>query len=83
MPTIRIQVKREDIKHGVHQSKNSCPVARAIKRCLATTNVFVNNSTALIDGKRFFLPKNAQKFIWQFDMDQSVLPLDFQLGENQ
>jgi len=82
---IKIQVTREDIKHGVRKSSRSCPIARAIQRegWIPVAGAAVVSATCEKTGKFYQVPTPIQlrEFMLVFDMYGSgfVQPFDYEL----
>lgn len=77
---MKIQVTAEDIANGRRSDCHNCPVSLAWNRVMGGDykvglGVIVQNSCIL-----FWLPKIAQKFIFDFDAGRPVEPFEFEVN---
>jgi hypothetical protein len=83
--TLRIEVTAEDIKNGIPEGGDTCPVALAVKRTTNATSVWVEPSIALVCyslgmgggcgfNAQFRLPKRMVEWIDAFDDGRPVEP---------
>ena len=82
MKKVKINVTKEDIKTGLRNNCDKCPVALAIVRKFKSELVFVGHRAwYAIDGKGNKvggdLPIKAQEFIVKFDRGAFVSPFTF------
>ena len=83
---VTINVTENDIKYGIKQNNNCCPIARAIKRKFKTQHVAVcyqdigilKNDSLQADNF-FHLDKEILNFMKKFDKGEQVKPFKFEL----
>ena len=78
---LTVKVTKTDIKNGVCGSETLCPIARAVRR-QTKTRVVVDGVGMTVGrlghgGREYFLPVNAEEFIWNFDAGNRVKPFKF------
>jgi hypothetical protein len=81
---MKVRVTRQDIRKGVKESQDSCPVARAIKR-ITHKKVYVDPDSIIVyyrrDQSTFYdTTSEVTDFIELFDDGGKVSPFTFELG---
>ena len=79
---MRIVVKQEHIKSGIHKSPISCPIARAVREAFGVDDVGATHYSIYVAGKRYEVPDSVQSFIKRFDDGEVVEPFEFELKES-
>ena len=84
MKMVLIKVLRRDIKAGTRQSRNSCPVALAVRRAriMPKKDIFVGHGTLDYD-RRWTYPIHVEDFIGKFDFGKKVSPISFLAYNNE
>lgn len=74
---IEISVEQKHINKGTKADIISCPINLA---CITKyPDAYTGTTIIFLDGKEYFLPKTAQKFIRDFDAGRPVKPFTFKL----
>jgi len=85
---ITVQLNTDDIKNGKRGSSCGCPVALAVNRAIkdvCSAQVSIGQRFAFIDGSGSYLmhsvdlPEIATQFIRDFDREEEVKPIIFEL----
>lgn len=78
---MKIEVTADDIFMGIAGRCRDCPIARAVCRAagVPASWLAVHSRYAMIDGKRYTLPVEAQAFIRTYDLGREVEPFTFDL----
>lgn len=75
---VRIKVTLQDIYNGVPKHSECCPIALACKRIFASAAVDVSDEIVVDNVYKFSLPKEAERFIVNFDKgDDNAVPFEF------
>lgn len=83
----KIEVTQEDIKNGIRESANTCPIALAVTRAYGG-RVLVNSGVIIWDNgtgrpQIFSFPENVRQFIINFDKGLQVKPFEFEIEFQQ
>jgi hypothetical protein len=77
-----INVLQKDIKNGVANTCDKCPVALAVRRA-THKRVKVGYVFVGVNRTWYGLPKEATTFIKRFDMGKSVKPFRFTISNEK
>jgi hypothetical protein len=82
---MKIEVTREDIRHGEPLDPRCCPIAIAVRRLTAADRVSVNGATVKVwkagDYRCERLPERALRFMDRFDEGTRVRVFTFDLPD--
>ena len=66
---LTINVTTADIRNGIREDCDTCPIAIATKRTIGNiTRVMVNKYSVLIGRNSYALPLEARDFVRRFDL---------------
>lgn len=74
-----IKVTKKHIRRGMRESKDSCPIALAMKEAGAFPELEVTNFMAFWRGRHSDLPRSARRFVKTFDAGRPVKAFNFYL----
>ncbi len=76
---MKIHVTARDIRNGIPNTTQKCPIARAIRRRVLWRKNVIVGASARISTKYYILPPIAKKFIKKFDNTREGEPFQFEL----
>lgn len=76
---MKIIVNKTDIRKGVRNCNDSCPIALALMRTLGTKKVQVNQADVRFGKTLIYLSDEVIDFINAFDEGEKVKPFEFEL----
>lgn len=74
---MKVFVTCADIRNGKRDSKQSCPVALAVKRAAKTGEVTIGCRYASVRGRVVIMPYSVGDFVRNFDKRFPVEPFEF------
>lgn len=75
---IKVTVTKEDIRRGIREDPESCPIARAVRRATGRRFVAVDEAITFDSTREVYnLTPQADQFINDFDRGDNVKPFKF------